>query len=110
MPPPAAWLNKDSAGASGWSAGKASWTNARCTWSNRRLSAWLPARNVAGGGTGGGAADARTRLDTALTEAREAIERGEAALAAGDFAAYGEAQDALDAALADAIAAEAELG
>ncbi|GEA86123.1 UPF0182 protein [Cellulomonas cellasea] len=62
-----------------------------------------------GGGTGGGAADARTRLDTALTEAREAIERGEAALAAGDFAAYGEAQDALDAALADAIAAEAEL-
>lgn len=62
------------------------------------------------GGTGGAAADARTRLDTALTEAREAIERGEAALATGDFAAYGEAQDALDAALAEAIAAEAELG
>lgn len=62
-----------------------------------------------GGGADPGAADARTRLDTALTAARDAIAAGEAALAAGDFAAYGEAQEALDAAIADALAAEAEL-
>lgn len=64
----------------------------------------------AGGDTGDvPAGDARTRLDTALNDARAAIEAGEAALAAGDFAAYGEAQDALDAAIAEALAAEAEL-
>ncbi|GEP67539.1 UPF0182 protein [Cellulomonas soli] len=54
--------------------------------------------------------DARTRLQTALQEANQAMQDGQAALADGDFAAYGAAQDRLDQALADAIAAEAELG
>ncbi|MGN8246472.1 UPF0182 family protein [Cellulomonas soli] len=55
------------------------------------------------------ATDARARLQAALGEANQAIQDGQAALADGDFAAYGEAQDRLDQALADAIAAEAEL-
>ena len=54
--------------------------------------------------------DARTALDEALQRARQAIADGQAALADNDFAKYGEAQKALDQALADAIAAEERLG
>jgi uncharacterized membrane protein (UPF0182 family) len=45
-------------------------------------------------------------LKTALQSARQALADGNAALAKGDFAAYGRAQDRLKAALAAAIAAE----
>ena len=54
--------------------------------------------------------DANARLEAALQDAQQAIEDGQAALADGDFAAYGEAQERLQAALEAAIAAEAELG
>ena len=56
------------------------------------------------------AATARQQLDDALAEANAAITEGEAALAAGDFAAYGAAQQRLQAALQAAIAAEEGLG
>ena len=45
-------------------------------------------------------------LKSALQNARQALSDGNAALAKGDFAAYGRAQDRLKAALAAAIAAE----
>ncbi len=53
--------------------------------------------------------DAQQRLDQALTAAGEALTASSEALAAQDFAAYGEAQDALAAAIADAQAAQEEL-
>jgi len=53
---------------------------------------------------------AQQQLDTALVDARQAILDSQAALAANDFAAYGEAQDRLTAAIDRAIAAEAVLG
>ena len=53
--------------------------------------------------------DARAQLRTALEDARDAIVEGQAALADGNFAAYGAAQDRLAAALDRAMAAEAEL-
>ena len=53
--------------------------------------------------------DARSRLDAALADASQALQDGQAALADGDFAAYGAAQDRLSVALEAAIAAEAEL-
>ncbi len=53
--------------------------------------------------------DAREALRVALEDARDAIEAGQAALADGDFAAYGEAQAALQEALERALAAEAAL-
>jgi hypothetical protein len=53
--------------------------------------------------------DPAQRLDQALQDARLAIEEGEAALAEGDFAAYGEAQARLQDAIERAIVAEAEL-
>ncbi len=56
--------------------------------------------------TGG---DPRADLDAALQRANQAMQDGQAALQRGDFAAYGEAQDRLDQALQDAIAAEARL-
>ena len=46
-------------------------------------------------------------LTTALNAARQAFADGQTALAKGDFAAYGRAQDRLKAAIAAAIAAEA---
>ena len=52
----------------------------------------------------------RRALDAALQRAKQALDDGQAALAKGDFAAYGEAQDRLQQALEDAIAAEAQLG
>lgn len=69
----------------------------------------------AGDGTGDGteeppaATEARDDLRDALDRANEAIQRGNAALAEGDFAAYGVAQDDLAAALEDAIEAETRL-
>ncbi len=59
---------------------------------------------------GTGTADARERLQSALQDASQALTDGQAALAQGDFAAYGEAQDRLDAAIAAAISAEGEIG
>lgn len=49
---------------------------------------------------------AQEALHRALLDARAAIEDGQEALAAGDFAAYGEAQARLEQALQDAIDAE----
>lgn len=51
----------------------------------------------------------RLALAQALADAQQAITDGQAALADGDFAAYGQAQDALQKALARAIAAESAL-
>jgi len=50
--------------------------------------------------------NASADLKTALQSAKQALADGNAALAKGDFAAYGRAQDRLKAALAAAIAAE----
>jgi uncharacterized membrane protein (UPF0182 family) len=46
-------------------------------------------------------------LSAALASAKQAIADGQAALAKGDFAAYGRAQDRLKSAIAAAIAAQA---
>jgi uncharacterized protein len=54
-------------------------------------------------------ASAEEELQAALQAARTAIQEGQTALAEGDFAAYGEAQERLQAALQDAIDAEAEI-
>src|SRR5690606_15119102 len=51
----------------------------------------------------------REALDAALADAVAAIQAGEDALAAGDFAAYGAAQDRLQTALEAALAAEGAL-
>lgn len=53
--------------------------------------------------------DPATDLAIAITQAQRAYEDGQIALAKGDFAAYGEAQDRLKAALDAAAAAEAQL-
>jgi hypothetical protein len=71
--------------------------------------------NQGGGGGdgnqgGAGAASAEERLQQALADADAAYQAGQQALAQGDFAAYGEAQDDLVAALARAQAAADELG
>lgn len=58
----------------------------------------------------GDSADARTRLSDALDAANQAIQDGQTALAQGDFAAYGDAQQRLQQALEDAVAADQELG
>ena len=54
--------------------------------------------------------DARAALQAALQDAQAAILAGQQALADGDFAAYGVAQDQLAAALERALAAEEALG
>ncbi len=56
-----------------------------------------------------GTGSAQERLDQALQDAKTAIEDSEASLNSGDWAAYGEAQDALSDAIQRAIAAEQEL-
>jgi uncharacterized membrane protein (UPF0182 family) len=66
--------------------------------------------NGGGGGGTGGNATAQQQLENALADAAAAYERGQEALATGDFAAYGEAQQDLAAALERAQAAAAELG
>ena len=62
-----------------------------------------------GGRTPAGAADAKAELKAALDEANAAIKAGQAALAKGDFAAYGEQQKKLSAALQKALDAEAKI-
>jgi uncharacterized membrane protein (UPF0182 family) len=52
-----------------------------------------------GGTTGGGTTSSAAQLKQALADAQKAIQDGQAALAKGDFAAYGEAQKRLAAAL-----------
>ena len=54
-------------------------------------------------------AQARADLTKALQQANKAIQDGQAALAIGDFAAYGDAQKSLDSAIDAALAAEARL-
>jgi uncharacterized protein len=56
-----------------------------------------------------GVADAKADLKAALDEANKAITDGQAALAKGDFAAYGAQQSKLSAALKKALDAEARL-
>lgn len=56
-----------------------------------------------------GATDARAELKAALAEANAAIKAGQEALAKGDFAAYGDQQKKLNAALQKAIDAEAKI-
>ncbi|MFP5346353.1 MAG: UPF0182 family protein, partial [Actinomycetes bacterium] len=73
------------------------------------------AGGATGGATGGTAGqqapaqDAQARLQQALTDANQAIQDGQNALAGQDFAAYGEAQKKLDDAIQRALTAEAEL-
>jgi uncharacterized membrane protein (UPF0182 family) len=55
-------------------------------------------------------ADAKAELKAALDEANKAITDGQAALAKGDFAAYGTQQTKLSEALKKALDAEARLG
>ena len=63
-----------------------------------------------GGGTPApGTTDARAELKAALAEANAAIKAGQEALAKADFAAYGEQQKKLNAALQKAIDAEAKI-
>ena len=67
--------------------------------------------DTGGGETGGGDAgtptdDAQADLVKAIADAQAAYQKGEDALAAGDFAAYGKAQDELKAALDRAAAAQ----
>ncbi|WP_427006755.1 UPF0182 family protein [Pseudarthrobacter sp. H2] len=59
---------------------------------------------------GTGPVDAKADLKAALDEANAAIRAGQDALAKGDFAAYGEQQKKLAAALQKAIDAEGKLG
>lgn len=54
-------------------------------------------------------ADAKAELKAALDEANAAIQAGQAALSSGDFAAYGEAQKRISAALQKAIEAEGKI-
>ncbi|MBT2554392.1 UPF0182 family protein [Arthrobacter sp. ISL-5] len=56
-----------------------------------------------------GSADAKAALKAALDEANAAIKAGQEALAKGDFAAYGEQQKKLAAALQKALDAEARI-
>ncbi len=60
-------------------------------------------------GSTGANLDAQQRLRAALESARQAILDGQTALAAQDFGAYGDAQDALKKAVEDAAAAEEEI-
>ena len=64
------------------------------------------------GGTGGGGEptdNAEADLARAILDAQAAYQKGEEALAAGDFAAYGRAQDELKSALDRAAAAQRRL-
>ena len=69
--------------------------------------------NIKGGTTpppsGGAAQTAQQQLKAALSDAQAAIKDGQAALAKQDFTAYGQAQKALQDALARAVAAEAKV-
>ncbi|CAB5240363.1 unannotated protein [freshwater metagenome] len=58
------------------------------------------------GTTGGTTTSSSSDVASALASAKQAIADGQAALAKGDFAAYGRAQDRLKSAIASAIAAQ----
>jgi uncharacterized membrane protein (UPF0182 family) len=60
-------------------------------------------------GTSTTTSDSSADLRAALTAAKQALADGQTALAKGDFAAYGRAQDRLKAAIASAIAAQARI-
>jgi len=60
--------------------------------------------------TGGAATGASAALKVALAQAQQAIADAQAAFKRGDFAAYGQAQARLAAAIQAAVAAEAKLG
>jgi uncharacterized membrane protein (UPF0182 family) len=66
--------------------------------------------NVGGTGTtastGTGSGNANSALANALASAKQALTDGQAALAKGDFTAYGRAQDRLKSAIASAISAQ----
>jgi uncharacterized membrane protein (UPF0182 family) len=66
-------------------------------------------RGRGGGGNGDGRAEPAQDLARALAQAQSAYEQGQRALAEGDFAAYGEAQEALKAALDRAEQAQQQL-
>ena len=70
-----------------------------------------PASPTTPGGTPSapGSTDAKAELKAALADANAAIRAGQEALAKGDFAAYGEEQKKLSAALQRAIDAEAKI-
>ncbi|MEC5178987.1 uncharacterized membrane protein (UPF0182 family) [Arthrobacter sp. CG_A4] len=71
-----------------------------------------PPTSAPGGGATppvAGTADAKVELKAALDEATAAITAGQEALAKGDFAAYGEQQKKLSAALQRALAAEGKV-
>jgi hypothetical protein len=65
--------------------------------------------DTGGDGAGEPTDDAAADLDKAIADAQAAYQKGEDALAAGDFAAYGRAQDELKAALDRAAAAQRRL-
>ncbi len=74
------------------------------------------AAQVAGSDTSGGGTDstpttqtAQEKLDQALLSASTALKDSQSALTQGDWAAYGKAQDALDKAIQEAIAAQDEI-
>ena len=56
--------------------------------------------------TGTDTGNANSALANALASAKQALADGQAALAKGDFTAYGRAQDRLKSAIASAIAAQ----
>ena len=62
-----------------------------------------------GGSTGSGTVITNESLKAALASAKAALDDSQAALKAGDFTAYGKAQDRLKAAIASAIAAQSKL-
>jgi len=69
-----------------------------------------PSGGETGGGTGGtgGSATNNAALQQALASARQALTDRQAALKAGDWTAYGEADARLQKAIADALAAESK--
>lgn len=68
-----------------------------------------PDDTIDDGGTTDPDTDAQQRLSEALAAAEQALTDSQNAMTAGDWTAYGEAQDRLQAALEDAIAAETEI-
>jgi len=91
-------LNQLFGGSSGATAGDAA---------NNGQTPPTPAPGTTPPATGG--TDAKAELKAALDEANGAIKSGQEALAKGDFAAYGEQQKKLSAALQRAIDAEAKI-
>lgn len=68
------------------------------------------AKNDAENAPNAASVTAQERLNRALRDASAAMQQSQTALAGGDWAAYGEAQNALNTAIAEALAAQEELG